>query len=36
MFIQVIDRDKKDPHEEIEILLRYGEHANIVTPRDVS
>ncbi len=34
--VQVIDRDKRDPYEEIEIMLRYGEHANIVTPRDVS
>lgn len=30
-FSQVIDRKKRDPSEEIEILLRYGRHPHIVT-----
>ena len=34
--LQIIDKEKRDCHEEIEILLRYGEHRNIVTLRDVS
>ncbi|KAJ8673508.1 hypothetical protein QAD02_004770 [Eretmocerus hayati] len=29
--IKVIDRKKRDPTEEIEILLRYGSHPHIVT-----
>ncbi|XP_011496245.1 PREDICTED: ribosomal protein S6 kinase 2 beta [Ceratosolen solmsi marchali] len=29
--IKVIDRKKRDPTEEIEILLRYGRHPHIVT-----
>ncbi|XP_058796688.1 ribosomal protein S6 kinase 2 beta isoform X2 [Phymastichus coffea] len=29
--IKVIDRKKRDPAEEIEILLRYGRHPHIVT-----
>lgn len=33
---QIIDRAKKDPSEEIEILLRYGQHPNIITLKDVS
>uniref|UniRef100_A0A8C6LJZ6 Ribosomal protein S6 kinase n=1 Tax=Nothobranchius furzeri TaxID=105023 RepID=A0A8C6LJZ6_NOTFU len=33
--VKIIDRTKKDPSEEIEILLRYGQHANIITLRDV-
>uniref|UniRef100_A0A8D2ZNU3 Ribosomal protein S6 kinase n=1 Tax=Scophthalmus maximus TaxID=52904 RepID=A0A8D2ZNU3_SCOMX len=32
----IIDRAKKDPSEEIEILLRYGQHPNIITLKDVS
>ncbi|RXN27612.1 ribosomal S6 kinase alpha-2 [Labeo rohita] len=32
---QIIDRAKKDPSEEIEILLRYGQHPNIITLKDV-
>lgn len=34
-FLQIIDRAKKDPSEEIEILLRYGQHPNIITLKDV-
>ena len=34
--LQIMDKEKKDPHEEIEILLRFGEHHNIITLRDVS
>ncbi len=33
---QIIEKEKRDPYEEVEILLRYGEHPNIITPRDVS
>lgn len=32
----MVDRARKDPSEEIEILLRYGQHPNIITLRDVS
>lgn len=35
-FFQIIDKAKKDPSEEIEILLRYGQHPNIITLKDVS
>lgn len=31
----MIDKSKRDCQEEIEILLRYGHHPNIVTLRDV-
>uniref|UniRef100_A0A8C2WR45 non-specific serine/threonine protein kinase n=1 Tax=Cyclopterus lumpus TaxID=8103 RepID=A0A8C2WR45_CYCLU len=31
----IIDRARKDPSEEIEILLRYGQHPNIITLKDV-
>uniref|UniRef100_A0A3Q3JBG8 Ribosomal protein S6 kinase n=1 Tax=Monopterus albus TaxID=43700 RepID=A0A3Q3JBG8_MONAL len=31
----IIDKTKKDPSEEIEILLRYGQHPNIITLKDV-
>ena len=36
--LQVIDRSKsaKDPEEEVEILLRYGKHPNIICLKDVS
>lgn len=34
--LQIIDKAKRDCHEEIDILLRYGQHPNIVTLRDVS
>uniref|UniRef100_A0A665V7C7 non-specific serine/threonine protein kinase n=1 Tax=Echeneis naucrates TaxID=173247 RepID=A0A665V7C7_ECHNA len=33
--VQIIDRARKDPAEEIEILLRYGQHPNIITLKDV-
>ncbi|XP_035649279.2 ribosomal protein S6 kinase alpha-2 isoform X1 [Oncorhynchus keta] len=33
--VKIIDRAKKDPSEEIEILLRYGQHPNIITMKDV-
>ena len=33
--LQIIDRNKRDPHEEVEILMRYGEHPNIITLQDV-
>ncbi|XP_041744212.1 ribosomal protein S6 kinase alpha-2-like [Coregonus clupeaformis] len=33
--VKIIDRAKKDPSEEIEILLRYGHHPNIITLKDV-
>lgn len=32
----MIDRTSTDPSEEIEILLRYGQHPNIITLKDVS
>ncbi|KAJ8383759.1 hypothetical protein AAFF_G00215180 [Aldrovandia affinis] len=33
--VKIIDRAKRDPSEEIEILLRYGQHPNIITLKDV-
>lgn len=33
---QIISKAKKDPTEEVEILLRYGQHPNIITLKDVS
>ncbi|XP_059534438.1 ribosomal protein S6 kinase alpha-6 isoform X3 [Myotis daubentonii] len=33
--VQVIDKSKRDPSEEIEILMRYGQHPNIITLKDV-
>lgn len=35
MSMQIISKEKRDPSEEVEILLRYGEHPNIITLRDV-
>ncbi|MEQ2234361.1 Ribosomal protein S6 kinase alpha-1 [Ilyodon furcidens] len=35
-YLQVIDKTSTDPSEEIEILLRYGQHPNIITLKDVS
>ncbi|RMC12675.1 hypothetical protein DUI87_10199 [Hirundo rustica rustica] len=32
---KIIDKSKRDPSEEIEILLRYGQHPNIITLKDV-
>ncbi|ELV10540.1 Ribosomal protein S6 kinase alpha-6 [Tupaia chinensis] len=31
----IIDKNKRDPSEEIEILMRYGQHPNIITLKDV-
>lgn len=36
LFSQIISKAKKDPTEEVEILLRYGQHPNIITLKDVS
>ncbi|XP_059374976.1 ribosomal protein S6 kinase alpha-1-like isoform X2 [Carassius carassius] len=33
--VKVIDKTNTDPSEEIEILLRYGQHPNIITLKDV-
>uniref|UniRef100_A0A8C9YXY1 non-specific serine/threonine protein kinase n=1 Tax=Sander lucioperca TaxID=283035 RepID=A0A8C9YXY1_SANLU len=33
--VKIIDKARKDPSEEIEILLRYGQHPNIITLKDV-
>lgn len=33
--MKVIDKSRRDPSEEIEILLRYGRHPHIVTLRAV-
>lgn len=33
--LQIIDKSKRDPSEEIEILMRYGQHPNIITLKDV-
>ncbi|XP_062376181.1 ribosomal protein S6 kinase alpha-2 [Sardina pilchardus] len=33
--VKIIDKAKKNPSEEIEILLRYGQHPNIITLKDV-
>nr|CAD7427484.1 unnamed protein product [Timema monikensis] len=33
--VKVIDKNRKDCQEEVEILLRWGHHPNIVTLRDV-
>ncbi|KAI5938505.1 Ribosomal protein S6 kinase alpha-2 [Manis javanica] len=33
--VKIIDKSKKDPSEEIEILLRYGQHPNIISLKDV-
>ncbi|XP_057260733.1 ribosomal protein S6 kinase alpha-6 isoform X3 [Pezoporus wallicus] len=33
--VQIIDKSKRDPSEEIEILMRYGQHPNIITLKDV-
>lgn len=33
--VKIIDKSKRDPQEEVEILLRYGQHPNICTLRDV-
>ncbi|XP_067950980.1 ribosomal protein S6 kinase 2 beta-like isoform X2 [Watersipora subatra] len=33
--VKIIDKSKRDPHEEIEILLRFGQYPNIIKLRDV-
>lgn len=33
--VKVVDKSKRDPTEEIEILLRYGNHPNVIHLRDV-
>ncbi|KAG7270929.1 hypothetical protein CRUP_025680, partial [Coryphaenoides rupestris] len=33
--VQIVDKARRDPAEEIEILLRYGQHPNIITLKDV-
>lgn len=33
---QIINKAKRDPTDEVEILLRYGQHPNIITLKDVS
>ncbi|XP_054625857.1 ribosomal protein S6 kinase alpha-2 isoform X2 [Dunckerocampus dactyliophorus] len=33
--VKIIDKARKDPSEEVEILLRYGQHPNIITLKDV-
>ncbi|KAL8181035.1 UNVERIFIED_CONTAM: Ribosomal protein S6 kinase alpha-6 [Gekko kuhli] len=33
--VKIIDKSKRDPAEEIEILMRYGQHPNIITLKDV-
>ncbi|TNN60976.1 Ribosomal protein S6 kinase alpha-6 [Liparis tanakae] len=32
--VKIIDKSKRDPSEEIEILMRYGQHPNIITLKD--
>ncbi|XP_032696506.1 ribosomal protein S6 kinase alpha-6 isoform X3 [Lontra canadensis] len=33
--VKIIDKSKRDPSEEIEILMRYGQHPNVITLKDV-
>ncbi|XP_056593791.1 ribosomal protein S6 kinase alpha-3 isoform X3 [Triplophysa dalaica] len=33
--VKMINKAKRDPTEEVEILLRYGQHPNIITLKDV-
>ncbi|XP_069751553.1 ribosomal protein S6 kinase alpha-1 isoform X2 [Narcine bancroftii] len=33
--VKIVDKSKRDPSEEVEILLRYGQHPNIITLKDV-
>ncbi|KAA0716925.1 Ribosomal protein S6 kinase alpha-3 [Triplophysa tibetana] len=32
--VKIINKDRRDPTEEVEILLRYGQHPNIITLKD--
>lgn len=36
VYSQIINKAKRDPTEEVEILLRYGQHPNIITLKEVS
>uniref|UniRef100_A0A3P9K605 non-specific serine/threonine protein kinase n=1 Tax=Oryzias latipes TaxID=8090 RepID=A0A3P9K605_ORYLA len=33
--VKIVDKTRRDPSEEIEILLRYGQHQNIITLREM-
>uniref|UniRef100_A0A3B3Q1Y4 non-specific serine/threonine protein kinase n=1 Tax=Paramormyrops kingsleyae TaxID=1676925 RepID=A0A3B3Q1Y4_9TELE len=33
--VKIINKAKRDPTEEVEILLRYGQHPNVITLKDV-
>uniref|UniRef100_A0A7N8WZY1 non-specific serine/threonine protein kinase n=1 Tax=Mastacembelus armatus TaxID=205130 RepID=A0A7N8WZY1_9TELE len=33
--VKIINKAKRDPSEEVEILLRFGQHPNIITLKDV-
>ncbi|XP_062510728.1 ribosomal protein S6 kinase 2 beta-like isoform X2 [Corticium candelabrum] len=33
--VKIIDKSKRDPEEEIDILLRYGKHPNIIQLHDI-
>ncbi|XP_064879612.1 ribosomal protein S6 kinase alpha-3-like isoform X2 [Oncorhynchus nerka] len=33
--VKIISKAKRDPTEEVEIILRYGQHPNIITLKDV-
>lgn len=33
--VKIIDKSKRDPSEEIEILMRYRQHPNVITLKDV-
>uniref|UniRef100_A0A6Q2ZEZ1 Ribosomal protein S6 kinase n=1 Tax=Esox lucius TaxID=8010 RepID=A0A6Q2ZEZ1_ESOLU len=33
--VKIISKAKRDPTEEVEILMRYGQHPNIITLKDV-
>ncbi|XP_026112740.1 ribosomal protein S6 kinase alpha-3-like [Carassius auratus] len=33
--VKIISKDRRDPAEEVEILLRYGQHPNIITLKEV-
>ncbi|RXN32071.1 ribosomal S6 kinase alpha-3-like protein [Labeo rohita] len=33
--VKIISKERRDPTEEVEILMRYGQHPNIITLKDV-
>ena len=33
--VKIVDRSKRDCEEEVQILLRYGQHPNIISLRDM-